>query len=561
MSIFTSDQFRNVPYNKFNLSHKYDFTHNFGSVIPIMCREALPGDKWKIAHTSLTRFAPLLAPTMQDVDTYVSDWFVPSRILSKWFDEFITGSHNGRVLPEDEVPSPAKIKLVDLWNLAPNLSAEKSLIAYFGIPKVSSSNVAVTLLPFMAYLKIIVTRFQDENLSPLDFTLLSEWLYEKNGLITSSDLQSILPGTASTNVGEVLGKFLEAPFTKAFAKDYFTSALPFAQKGGDVEIPNGIDLSHVKLTGPGEGASSDVIFKFNSGVSSGSALSTDVQVGSSDRHSISAGGFTTLRSINGSLVNEDGSDISLDAITLREFRRLNATQKFLERDGVGGTRFKEAIYSHFGVKISDGRVQDPVFLGSSKAPITIGEVVQHDSTQIGESVRAAGSLAGKGTGIGVTKPRRLYTEEWGYVLSFMYVVPKASYSQGLEKMWTRATRYDYEWPEFASIGEEPILNQELFLGNNDADNQGTFGYTPRYSYAKTAFNRIGGEFKSSLSFWTMSRRFGNLPRLNEAFIKVSGNSLYSPFAVSDTNVDHLQTEMVNQVIVKRKLPKYGTAHL
>lgn len=558
MSIFTEESFRNVGRNKFNLSHSFGFSCNFGKVIPIMCKEVLPGDSWNVAHTSLIRFQPLLAPILQNVDVYNSDWFVPSRILSKHFKDFITGAHNGRVLPEDEVPSPAKINYSTIRTI---IGYDKSLVDYFGLPA-NSGPCVISFMPFMAYLKIITLRFQDENLSPLDFTLLSEWLYEKNGEINSNDLSSTLPGTSRT-IGAVLKEFLEAPFTKAFAKDYFTSALPFAQKGGDVMMPNSLDLSNIKLAGNGGGVSSNVIFELTSNPGSvGTAATIGNVAGSNDRRTIGTGGGTTsIKAIDGKIINADGSPVEVDTISIREFRRLNATQKFMERDAMGGSRFKETIYSHFGVKTSDGRIQDPIFLGSSRFPVTIGEVLQNDSTQIGESVRAAGSLAGKATGIGASKPRQFYSEEWGYYLSLMYVCPKASYSQGIDRMWTRNTRYDYAWPEFAHIGEQPILNQELYLTSNTSDNEGTFGYTPRYAEYKTAFDRIAGDFRSSLSFWTMSRLFSGLPRLNYDFIKMDGSSLYRPFAVADTSADHMVVEVVNQVIVKRKLPKYGTPQL
>lgn len=560
MSIFSTESFANVGRNKFNLSHKFGFTANFGKVIPIMCKETLPGDSWKIAHTSLIRFSPLLAPAMQDVDAYVSDWFIPSRILSKYFKDFITGSHNGRKLADDEVPSLPTINFTTLLNI--NTTYSKSLSDYFGIPSNGNgSNVQISFMPFMAYLKVITMRFQDENLSPLDFTLLSEWLYEHNGEITQEDLASTLPGSATLQVGKVLADFLSAPYTKAFAKDYFTSALPFAQKGGDIELPNSVDLSNVTLRGVNGANGKTINAKFDGTTINGGTLSLGNGLAGDATNRYILSGNSPLEYLQGSITNPDGSAVELDAITIREFRRLNATQKFMERDAVGGSRFKESIYSHFGVTTSDGRIQDPIFLGSSRFPITIGEVMQNDSTQLGENVRVSGSLAGKGTGIGASKIRKLYTEEWGYVLSLLYVCPKASYSQGVEKMWTRQTRYDYAWPEFSAIGEQPILNKELYLGSNDTQNEGTFGYTPRYAEYKTAFDRVAGEFRSSLNFWTMTRLFSQLPRLNSDFIDMKGSSLYRPFAVGENAADHMQITTVNQVIVKRKLPKYGTPHL
>lgn len=562
MSLFSEISFKNVGRNKFNLSHKYKYTCNFGSVIPVMIRETLPGDTWNVAHTSLVRFSPLLAPMMQDVDAYTSDWFVPTRILSKHWKDFITGAHNGKKLSEDEIPSPPKMYYGLLLQLLG--THEKTLPDYFRMPNVPDAPVMVSLLPFMAYWKVINLRFQDENLDDASLSYLLEYLYEKNGEITEVNLTEICPGFQTRTVGSVLKDWLQAPFIKAFAKDYFTSALPFAQKGGDVLMPNNIDLSHVSLRGNGTGLSANPIAVFEQGTSSGGSLDVSSQAsGASNRHQLFQSSTDSyLTALEGKLVNSDGSNIDLDAITIREFRRLNATQKFLERDATGGSRFNETVFSHFGVKTSDGRIQDPIFIGGSRFPITVGEVIQPDTTQVAEgTVRVAGSLSGKATGIGSSKPRKLYTEEWGFYLSLMYICPKASYCQGLSKMWTRETRYDYPWPEFANIGEEPILNQELYVSSNEADNKGTFGYTPRYASEKTAFDEIAGEFRTSLNFWTMCRQWSNKPRLNSSFIRMDGSALYQPFAVTDTSADHMQITVVNQAIVKRKLPKYGTPQL
>lgn len=347
-------------------------------------------------------------------------------------------------------------------------------------------------------------------------------------------------------------------------KDYFTSALPFAQKGDDVLIP---------------GSSSDVSFRSGflptaqysttHGAFSGdsvpvnsSPVSIKQMARSSNSGNLNVGPTENMLFANSQVFNIDPKSLNDFLVggqasegTIRELRRAFAAQKFFERRAVGGTRYIEQNYAFFGVRSSDGRLQRSEYLGGSKNPVVISQVLQ---TSEGTSSSPLGTPAGNAVSAGGKFIFDKSFEEYGWIIGLMSVMPKPDYIQGIPKMFLRRDIYDYYWPQFAKIGEQPIENQELYFSPTSKNNDGTFGYTPRYAEYRFRNNRVCGDFKDSLKFWTLARDFDSPQALNHSFVECNPSDRI--FAVSDSasaDYNHLWCEIGLNVKSLRPLPKYG----
>ena len=229
-----------------------------------------------------------------------------------------------------------------------------------------------------------------------------------------------------------------------------------------------------------------------------------------------------------------------------------AAQRFLERRAVGGTRYIEQIRAFFGVKSSDARLQRSQFLGGCKNPVVISQVLQTSETTQSSPL---GQPAGNAVSAGGKYIFDHTFEEYGYVVGLISVVPKADYIQGIPKMYLRRDVYDFYFPQFAKIGEQPIENQELYFDPTSVDNDKTFGYTPRYAEYRFRNNRVCGDFRDSLKFWTLARDFDRIQNLNSQFITCDPSTRI--FAYENSDFHHLWCEIGLNVKSLRPLPKYG----
>lgn len=506
-NIFKNVLSSNPSSNVFDLSHDVKLSFNMGDLVPVSIMDCVPGDKFNITTEQMLRFAPMVAPIMHKVDITVHFFFVPNRILWPNWEKFITGGNGTETLPSPPVLD---------FNVSQ--AAEGSLGDYLGLPT-GGIIQDVSALPFAAYLKIYNDYYRDQNLIPdLPVTLVD--------------------GDNSSNGS------LYALRKRAWEHDYFTSALPFAQKGPAVTMPLG-------TTAP-------LIYndEFNTAVWNGSggpvAATQNLQAQGSTfepTNLIDAAG--NARRIDVSLSHEvDLSDAT--AATVNDLRRAFRLQEWLEKNARGGTRYIEQMLVHFGVKSSDARLQRPEYLGGNKNPVVISEVLQ-----TAEGVDTPqGNMAGHGIGIGQSKAITYRCEEHGYIMGIMSVMPKTAYQQGIPKHFLRKSRTEYYWPTFAHLGEQPILNKELY--NNEADglNNGVFGYTPRYSEYKYVNSRVAGDFRSDLSFWHMGRIFSTRPALNANFI--TSNPTHRIFAVEEPTDQKIWAHVYNRVRAVRKMPLFGT---
>ena len=562
-NLFNSIPLLKPKRNAFNLSHSVKLTMEMGQLVPFYVQDVLPSDRLRVSATNLIKFAPLIAPILSEVDVYLHFFFVPTRLIWDSWEDFITGSHKGKKLPEDSMPQmPRWIFIRNFVNQAitnplegePSPLQHGSLADYLGFQTFKkgtsfdhvNTHYYVDQLPFRAYRKIYNDWYRDENLQE---DRDEDWFSESGDIsVNDSNFQDVSLQMRLEN--------------RAWRKDYFTSALPFAQKGDDVLIP-GSSSSGVSFM---SGQLPTAQYSTAQGAFSGSSIPVDASpvsikkmprssnsgnlvVGSSEDSLFPNTNIFNIdpKSLNDYLVGGQASEG-----TIRELRRALAAQRFLERRAVGGTRYIEQIRAFFGVKSSDARLQRSQFLGGCKNPVVISQVLQTSETTQSSPL---GQPAGNAVSAGGKYIFDHTFEEYGYVVGLISVVPKADYIQGIPKMYLRRDVYDFYFPQFAKIGEQPIENQELYFDPTSVDNDKTFGYTPRYAEYRFRNNRVCGDFRDSLKFWTLARDFDRIQNLNSQFITCDPSTRI--FAYENSDFHHLWCEIGLNVKSLRPLPKYG----
>lgn len=551
-NLFNSVKIRNPKRNKFNLSHSNRLTTEFGRLTPILVEPVLPADKFTVSTTLKVRFAPMTFPVMERFRAYIHYWFVPNRIIWDNWESFITGGETG----VEDIEHPVPVIKVDGEALAANtvpLSnfAHGSLYDYMGYPAktldvgeidaLTTNPLYIDALPFKAYQKIYDEFYRDQNLEqPLD-------------LHTDLDGEQSF---ASTDETDAFTNALLSLRYRAWYKDYFTSALPDPQRGPDVTLPifGDIDINYKDSADPLDAT----ILRNNTGaMDAGYNLSVGT-IADNDGH--------YLASIDASSINVDnsrnlvGDGESIRSASINDVRRGFALQRLYELAARVGGRYAENILGNFGVHAGDARLQRPEYLGGSVVPIYVGDVLQ--TSESGET--PLGMPAGVAGALGNSKEFSKTFYEHGWIIGILSIVPEATYMQGIPRKFLKRDRLDYAWPLLANLGEQEIEAQEIYLryGAGDALNKRGWGYTPRYAEYKFGLSGIHGDFRGNLADFHDARIFDGMPALNKEFVTVkpTGNDsgLNRIFAVNDEQYDHLWVNMYNNVVVRRKLPKYGT---
>lgn len=542
--IYTTIPAPKIPRNSFNRSHYHTFSTVFHKAVPSLCEEILPGDRFIVHSELFSRLQPMVAPVFNQMKISQHSFFVPLRTLNRHFAEFMfnnrTGDYN-QVLPyltygdlytymtNGNLSADTRInvgRLVDHMGLSAKCQSATSSALWLSTwatnnSWMNNSPLRFNIAPFLAYTKIWSEYFRDQNTQPDPFDRFKE--------LTSLDIMELTGSLASlsrANRNYILSLFC-ALRPRAWAHDRFTSALPWAQRGPEVLLPVSGTLN--------------VDWDVDPLANGDSVLAKG---GNPDRlYTLDAGG--NEQAVKGEVDLSSGL-----STTINEFRRAERLQRWYENSARGGTRPNEATLAHWGIRTPDATLDRAEFLGGSMQPVVISDVEQQSETTQNSPL---GTLAGKATSY---KPGRLckaFFTEHGFLFVLTSVLCRANYSQGMDKMFSRMQRDEYAWPEFANLGEEPVFTKEIDAQHSAEDD--VFGYVPRYSDYKSKVNRISGDFKTSLSFWTQVREFANKPELNEAFL-FSDPSL-APFAVSNSYTDLILCTANFTIKASRLLPFYG----
>lgn len=508
-------QMRRPQYSKFDLSHDKKMSLRMGRLVPMLNMECLPGDKFRINTETFLRFAPLISPVMHRVRCSIHFYFVPTRILWSNFERWITKQS------DVEAPYMEVGQSQDILNIP-----VASLGDYMGLPtgEYLQTSEKLSTLPFAAYAKIWDEYYRDQN--------LQAEVFQSTGDGNDTGLYYALLAEAQ-------------PLRCAWEHDYFTSCLPFAQKGDAVQIPL-TQTSEVDVT-LSTGETQPMIWRN----ANGNAISANGTASQSSgpaplTSSAHVGSTPAVLDPNGRLtvpIQNNATDIN----TLRRAFRL---QEWLEKNARGGTRYIESVLAHFGIRSSDARLQRPEYLGGSKQNMVISEVLS--TTFEAQSEQPLGALGGHGISVGNSGIINYKCEEHGFIIGVMSVKPDTAYYQGIHRSWQRFDPLDYAWPTFANIGEQEVLTKELF-GTAAAGGNTVFGYIPRYAEYKTYPSSVAGDMRDTLEFWHMGRKFSAPPALNEDFI--SCNPTTRIFAVEDS--DQLVCHLNHRIDAIRPLPKFG----
>ena len=545
MSIF---DFVTIPLPKRSkqvLDHPLYTTTDFGKIIPVLLEDVLPGDSFKCKTAAEIKLFPTLAPLRQGIEVRIDYFFVPNRILWKDWKTFITGGEDGTAMP------------VPPYYLGDSIGEVGSLDDYFGLP-VSVKRDGVTLnpdphqkvsaLPYRAYSMIWNEYYRDQNLQDeVDVSLEGGEEGEDN--VTNKSL-----------------------LYRGLKKDYFTSALPWTQRGPQVTIPIA-GQAPVDITISKDGGIPDVIqtdangqyYKLNgeyfSDYDTDARFTRDSDSSSlAELSSVATGVRDTVNHVHTlnnpvkGVTASGTADLSdATAVSINELRRLNAVQKWLERNARAGSRYVEQILSHFGVRVPDYRLDRPEYIGGGKQTIGMAEILQTSETDTSPQ----GTRSGVGYGNMLTRSRNYFVQEHGWIIGLMSIVPQFNmYADGIHRKWQRESKFDYFFKEFQNLGEQSIKNRELYAYNNAPSPNGDFGYTPRFAEYRYHPGYITGQMRSTMSYWHMARMFNSAPALNGNFINTQQNNTWDRLFPTDESLsDRFVVNMYHFERMRRPMQK------
>ncbi len=500
-----------IPRSSFNLSHGLKTTFDADFLIPILVADIIPGDTFNLKCSFFMRLATPLFPIMDNMYAETFWFFVPYRTLWVNFEKF----HGAQDDPGDSIdftiPVLSGSNDVALGNLGD----------YMGLPLTTDTDVTdVSALPFRAYRKIHDDWFRDENLQD------SKTFPTDDGPDTNPE-----------------SGYSDAPYKRGKRFDYFTSCLTAPQKGAAVSMPLGTSAP-ISMAGPA-GEFPEVL-----------------SVATGNQHLLDAGG--TFVDLSASTEGAGTSPLFADlanatAATINDIRLAFQTQRLLERDARAGTRYVETLKAHWGVTSPDHRLQRAEFLGGGSSQINITPVAQTSGKATPVDGDMRGQLSGFGTVSGTHGFSKSFVEH-GVLMGIVNVRGDITYSQGLDRMWSKATRYDFFYPVLSQIGEQAVLNKEIFLTAAQASNDLVFGYQERYAEYRYQQSRLSSLFRpgvsGTLEAWHLSEDFSVLPTLGNTFIK-SNVGVPLDRALAIPTEPHFIADFYFTIKAARPMPVYG----
>lgn len=544
MSVFSSVRGNRVGRSVFNLSHVKRFTCDMGELIPALFLECVPGDTFKIGADVVTRFQPLVAPILDSVDMTVHYFFVPTRLLmdnDKDWETFLTGGKDGT---DDSVSLPLfRFRYADgtdgltvpVIPFSNGINQGKySLWDYFGLPltaEATSLRNSNHVLGFCqrAYNIVWNEFYKDENLVDSVHVENSTILY------------------------------------RSWKKDYFTSSLPWQQRGISPALPisGTIPVDNLLNNSFSIGTKGDTLsFMINDPNDQYTTFALD-------SNSFVKGGLAqagaSVWGISGRLKSNEASAPSVnlnnattfDVAVLREAFQI---QRWLELNARGGVRYTEFLKAHFGLAPRDEVLQRPQYIGGTKSSIVVSEVLQTSQTTKGDNGSPQGSLAGHGLGAMSDYVCTYTAKEFGYIIGIASWMPKPSYQQGVNRIFSRQTKYDFYFPEFAHLSEQAVTKGEVYATGDEEHDNSIFGYQTCYSEMRYMPSFNCADMRDTFSYWHLGRIFSSDPSLNAGFLttnpKFSGGIRKDIFA--DQNSKGLLVQFGNVVKAIRPLPVYGT---
>ncbi len=497
-----------IPRSSFNRSHGLKTTFDADYLVPILVDDIIPGDTFNVKANFFARLATPLHPIMDNLYLETFFFFVPYRLLWDNHEKF----HGAQDNPGDSIDFTI-----------PRISGSGSVTVgqlpdYMGLPIGMTTGDQISSLPFRAYTKIWNEWFRDENLQ---------------------DSITETTGNGPDNWGTYSFQDLQK---RGKRHDYFTSALPWPQKGTAVSMPLG-QSADVRTSATNGG-----IFYMGADNTPGGGTAIDLSSGTLGETINAAAGSANIY-----------ADLSTaTSATINDIRLAFQTQRLLERDARAGTRYVESLKAHWGVTSPDFRLQRPEFLGGGSSPINVTPVAQTSGQPTPAADDALGQLAGFGTVGGQHSFTKSFVEH-GVLIGLVNVRADITYSQGIERFWSKATRYDFFYPVLAQIGEQSVLNKEIFW-DGSANDDLVFGYQERYAEYRYKPSRLTGLMRpdapSSLDAWHLSEDFASRPALGATFIE-SNTGAPLDRAIAIPSEPHFIADFFFDMKCARPMPLFG----